>query len=144
MIVNREQLSKFLIEELYDITNNNYEESGHFEEPLDIDWNMYLSVGDMFTSIILRDEELVIKGILFFFVNTHPHIKTKLVAQQITFFIEKGYRRNSSLMIQYSENYFSERGVNFIRQSARYDSHFCKYLSQKGYTKEDITFLKRI
>lgn len=144
MIINREQLNKFLIEELTDITNKNYIESGHFEEPLDIDWDMYLSIGDVFNSIILRDNELVIRGILFFFVGVHPHIKTKLVAQQITFFIEKGYRQNSGLMIQYSENYFSERGVNFIRQSARYNSHFCKYLSQKGYTKEDITFLKRI
>ena len=48
MIINREQLNKFLIEELTDITNKNYIESGHFEEPLDIDWDMYLSIGDVF------------------------------------------------------------------------------------------------
>lgn len=138
-----EKLTKDLILEVEQILADNYEETKHFDEPLDIDWNMYLLI-PTFTCFILRNTDNRIVGILFFVVTSYPHLKELLMAQQVTFYIEPEYRMNAFKMLQISEQHMSDNNVNIIVQSARFDSRFGKLLEHKGYEPQDITFTKRL
>ncbi len=144
MKISVETLDFDLISDCTDIIDRNYLESGHQDDELDIDWDMYLSCGSNFLAIILREEDDNIVGVLFFILTTYPHIKTLNMAQQITYYIDPKFRNNSNAMIDFSEKFLEEIGVNYITQSARYDSNFCKTLIKKNYEKQDVTFTKRL
>lgn len=144
MNVFLEELDHNLIAEVDDIIQANYKETAHFDEALDIDWDMYLRCGDSFKAFTMRDNNFKVTGILFFLCYMYPHIKTMSMAQQVTFYVLPEYRRHSLTMIKYSEEYFRTTGVELILQSARHDTGFCSVLEAKGYKRTDVTFAKRI
>ncbi len=144
MMINLEQLNWNLINEVEHIIDDNYAETSHFHEPLDIDWNMYMMLDDVFKAFVMRNDNYRVVGILFFMVHAYPHIKSLLMAQQVTFYVEPKYRRHSLSIMKISEDYFKQLGVSIIVQSARYDTEFCNVLDAKGYQRADITYTKRI
>lgn len=144
MNINTEKLTKDLISEMSPILIRNYKESGHMIEDLDICWDSYLSVSSCFTCIIMRDDDAIISGILLFLISPYSHVKSLICAQQVTFFIDKLYRGSSRDMISFSEELFKSLGVDFIIQSARYNTHFCGTLGKLGYEPTDLAFMKRI
>ena len=139
-----ERLDNLLIAEIQEILKNNYAETAHFNIDLDINWDTYLLIGEAFYPIVMRNETNRIVGILFFLIDRYPHIQSLMMAQQITFFVEKEYRRYSLRLLKESENLLREIGIDLIIQSARYDSPLCKILEQKEYEKADLQFVKRI
>lgn len=142
--IRMERLTHFLIDEVQMILDDNYAETSQFHEPMDIDWSMYMAIEGMFKAFVMRNMNDRVVGILFFMVAPYPHIKTWLMAQQVTFYVEPEYRRHSLKMINFSEQYLSEIGVDIIVQSARYDTGFCKVLDSRGYERADITYTKRL
>lgn len=143
MIITLEKLDVPLIIEIENIINDNYAETAHFDIPLDIDWNTYLSIEDSFKAFVMRDDGAIV-GILFFVVAKYPHIRSLTMAQQVTFYVKPEYRKHSLKMIKESEVYFTDYGINLIIQSARYDSGFCKVLEAKNYEQSDVQYTKRI
>jgi len=144
VIIQVEKLDSYLIEECNSILKRNYAESGHLVEDLEISWNSYLKIGDAFVAIIMRDGASKIQGILFFLVSPYSHVVSIKSAQQITFYIEKEHRFYCKAMIEFSESFFMNEGVDLIIQSSRYEDAFCGVLSNMGYTPSDLTFMKRI
>lgn len=144
MNIKVERLTSELINECEPIVNRNHKETGQFIEDLNINWDAYLLMKDHFLAIIMRNEENKICGILFFIVSSYSHISNLIVAQQVTFFIDKQYRLYSIKMLKFSENLFENSHVDFILQSARYHTSFCSVLSKLGYEPSDLTFIKRI
>jgi hypothetical protein len=142
--ISIEILTEELILDITRIMKKNYSETKHFDIPLDIDWDFYLSLRKAFKAFIMRNMDDTIVGILFFITANYPHIKTLTMAQQVTFYVEPKYRRYSLEMISCSESYFTQVGINLIIQSARYKTGFCKVLEEKGYEPSDIAFIKRI
>lgn len=143
MIITLEKLDVPLIIEIENIINDNYAETAHFDIPLDIDWNTYLSIDNSFKAFVMRDDGAIV-GILFFVVAKYPHIRSLTMAQQVTFYVKPEYRKHSLKMIKESEVYFTDYGINLIIQSARYDSGFCKVLEAKNYEQSDVQYTKRI
>lgn len=143
IIVGLETLSHDLIMETEDIIAENYAETSHFHEPLDINWEMYMSLGVNFKAFTMRADGRIV-GILFFVTDRYPHIKTLMMAQQLTFYVIPEYRKHSLDMVKLSEDYFKAHGIDIIIQNARYDTGFCNVLDAKGYTRADITYTKRI
>ncbi len=142
-MIRCEDLTESLIKECTPILNQNHSETGQFEI-LDIDWDYYISLGERFIAFVLRDDKTKeIKGVLFFLIGTYPHDKSLVMAQQVTFYVDKKYRTQSLKMIRFSEVYFLG-WVDLILQSARVDSDFCKILGRIGYNKEDLTFSRRL
>lgn len=144
MKIEVEKLTDKLIKECDSILDENYRETGHFIEDLDVHWKSYLMLGDSFLPIVMRDKEDIIRGVLFFLVSPYSHITSLIVAQQITFFVNKRYRFYSIKMITFSEKLFESMNVDFIIQSARYHTKFCDILGRLGYAPSDLTFIKRI
>lgn len=144
MNIKVEKLTIDLIKECEPIIARNYKETGQFIEDLDINWNLYLSLDDLFIAIIMRNNENKIRGILFFIVSPYSHISYMIAAQQVTFYIDKHHRSNSVKMIAFSEKLFEDMNVDFIIQSARYNTNFCKTLGKLKYEPSDLTFIKRI
>lgn len=144
MNIKVEKLTVNLIKECEPILARNYKESGQFIEDLDINWNAYLLLDDLFVAIIMRNKENEICGILFFIVSSYSHISYLIVAQQVTFYIDKKFRSRSIKMINFSENLFDDMNIDFIIQSARYHTNFCKTLGKLKYEPSDLTFIKRI
>lgn len=142
-MISIEPLSIKLISEVEQIIDDNYAETAHFDIPLDIDWDSYLSFEDAFVAFVLRDKGEVV-GILFFIVAHYPHIKELLMMQQVTFYVKPDYRKHSLKMIKVSETYAEQNGIDLIIQSARFDSSFCKVLEKKDYEPADVTYVKRI
>ena len=144
MKISIEKLTEELIEECTPIIDRNYKETGHFIEDLDISWDHFLMLGDSFVCIIMRNDENKIVGILFFIISLYSHISYLLMAQQITFYVDKKYRFSSMRMLDFSEEFCKNNRVDFILQSARYGTKFCDTLKHKGYEPSDITFIKRM
>ncbi len=151
MILNIESLDESLIDELEDILEENYEESGqgknkNDDDELLIDWPFYLSMGDRFIAFILRDEDDndEIVGILFFITGMYPHNYNLAMAQQVTFYINKDNRSFSKYMMSMSEDVLSKQGVHIIIQSARAGTGFNNTLKAGGYELVDNTYMKRI
>ena len=142
--IKLERLDFHLIDEIQMILDDNYEETSQFHQPLDIDWGMYMAIEGMFKAFVMRNMNRRVVGVLFFMVAPYPHIKTWIMAQQVTFYVEPDYRRHSLKMLNYSEKYLTEIGVDIIVQAARYNTGFCKVLDSKGYERADITYTKRL
>jgi hypothetical protein len=143
VIVTLDRLSHDLIMETEDIIAENYAETSHFHEPLDINWDMYMALGVNFKAFTMRADGRMV-GVLFFAIDRYPHVKTLMMAQQLTFYVTPQYRKHSLEMIRLSEDYFKDHDIDIIIQNARYDTGFCNVLDAKGYTRADITYTKRI
>ena len=143
IMVSLEPLTHELIMETEDIIAANYGETAQFHQPMDIDWEMYMLLEEKFLAFTMRDEGFVV-GILFFAVDRYPHIKSWVMAQQLTFYVSPEYRRFSLQMVKLSEDYCKANDIDIIIQSARYDTGFCDVLDAKGYQRADITYTKRL
>jgi hypothetical protein len=143
IMIGYEPLTINLIMDTEDIIAANYEETSQFHHPMDIDWDMYKRLEDKFLAFTMRDDGFIV-GILFFAVDSYPHIKSWKMAQQLTFYVSPAYRRYSLQMIKLSENYCKANGIDIIIQSARYGTGFCNVLDKKGYERADITYTKRL
>ena len=139
-----EKFNRIFVQEIHLILEQNYKETAQFDEPLDIDWEAYLSAGDNMVAFVMRNEGSEIVGLLIFHLGWYPHIKTLIVAQQVTFYVMPEYRRHSLKLLKFSENYLKEHDIDIIVQSARCDSEFCNVLDAKGYARTDVTFTKRL
>lgn len=144
MNITIEKLTFALIEECEPLLSDNYKETGHLTESLDINWNAYLALGDAFVAFALRDSNNKLEGVLFFLVSPYSHIQSLIIAQQITFFINLKHRFFANHMLNLSEEHFADRGVDLIIQSARYGSKFEHLLTKKGYVATDVQFIKRL
>ncbi len=151
MILNIEKLDEVLIDELDDILEDNYKESGqgknkNNDDELIVDWPFYLSLDDRFVAFILRDEDDndKIVGILFFITGAYPHNFNLSMAQQVTFYIYKDFRSFSKYMMDMSESIFAKSGIQLIIQSARAGTGFNNTLKAGGYELVDNTYMKRI
>ena len=143
IVIKLEKLDRYLIDETEEIIDENYAETSQFHHPMDINWNMYMMLGDSFKAFVMRDGKKIV-GVLFFAVDQYPHSQTWLMAQQLTFYVTPNYRKHSLQMIKLSEDYFRDLGVDIVIQSARYDTPFCNVLDKKGYQRADITYTKRL
>lgn len=144
MNIQVEKLTLELTKECSPIIARNYKETGQFNEDLDIDWDAYLLLDDCFVAIIMRDKMKDICGVLFFIVSPYSHISYLVVAQQVTFYVDKQYRFYAIKMLKFSEIFLRNLHVDFILQSARYQTSFCDTLRKLEYEPSDLTFIKRI
>ncbi len=144
MTIRREKLTRDLILEMNPLLDSNYKETGHLYEKLDINWDAYMSVGDAFVAIILRDGSGKIKGLMLLLVSPYSYISSLIVGQQLTFYIEKDRRFFANHMLNYSEELMDKMGVDFIIQSSKYESKFSDMLIKKGYQPSDLQFIKRL
>ncbi len=141
--ISIEKLCPELIDEAKVIIDSNYYETSHFDIPLNIDWNTYLSIGNMLVPFILRADDSIV-GILFFVISDYPHSKDYVSAQQVTFYIKREYRMYSKDMIMASEQHFTKMGIDIIIQSSRYNTGFSNTLDKNGYERSDIMHIKRL
>ena len=137
-----DRLSEDLVPKIEALIEENHAVSGQFEE-LDMDWDTYLSLANNIVVIGLKDDGIYV-GILIFFIGPYPHNKNQLFADQLTYFIQRGYRDQAKKMLDLSETILASYGCEFVVQSARYGSRFGKSLELEGYEPLDIKYSKRL
>jgi hypothetical protein len=135
-------LDEDIIESIIPLIEENHAVTGQFEE-LDMNWDGYLQLADDILVIRLMEDEVCV-GVLIFLIGFYPHNQKQLFADQLTFFIQAEYRMQAIKMLQLSETFLKSRECEFVVQSARYGSKFCKTLEKIGYEPLDVKYSKRL
>lgn len=135
-------LNEEIVADIQPLLDENHAVSGQFET-LDIYWDLYLAMAAQIIVFRMKEEELTV-GVLIFFVGTYPHNKNETYAEQLTFYVQPEYRKDSLKLLNLSEKILPAHGCDFVVQSARVDTPFCKTLERSGYEPLDMKYAKRL
>ena len=136
-------LDESLIPIIEPLIEENHAVSGQFDE-LDLNWDMYLHNAKNIVVIRLQDDNDICVGVLIFVIGYYPHNKEQVFADQLTFFVQYEHRLHVKKMMDLSEGILESYGCEFVIQSARYGSKFCKTLVKEDYEPLDVKYMKRL
>lgn len=121
----------------------------HYEEltlnkdivKLDPDWDRYAAMehaGGFHVFTARLGDKLI--GYSAFFLNTHLHYKSLMVAQNDVFYIVENHRCGTAAMrlIRYSEDRLRELGAQKVIYHAKLANNFAPILLRMGYADEEV------
>ena len=146
MRIEAKQMTWEVSEQCRDIFEKNFAETGQFREEEDVNlaFQMIIDVDDEFVIFIIYNDDDIIVGVSMFYISQHTQLQHLMVADQITFFIEKGYRQYALSLLNATERYFKKHKVDIIQQGAIVGTKFGKLLSLKGYKPSVTMYAKRL
>ena len=142
MITYQEEAYSDCIEELKAIYPDHYEELAVEKSvPLEPDYQTYLhleKLGKISLITCRKDSELI--GYVMFFLNTHMHYKSCVVAHEDIYYLKKPYRKGriGIKLFQYAEQAMREKNVNRIVYGTKVyldNSKLFEYLGYRFYEK---------
>lgn len=117
------------------------------EVPLDMDWARYIEMEqkNVLHCITVRDDSKLI-GYFWFFVSTHLHNKSTLMAFEDVYFVAPEYRKGrvGLKLFQYAEVIMKSVGVVKSVMTTKTLVDHSKLFKYLGYTNTELCFTKII
>ena len=143
-----EEVNYELFEEILPLLEKHKEEISIFKDvPLDVDILKYIKmwVTDSFVFYSAREDGELI-GYSAYFISSHIHYKSLLVAQADVLFLKKSKRKGLTgvRLLKYSEDKLKELGVDKILQSTKVHYDLGNLLGRLGYEECDKIYVKEV
>ena len=137
-----------VINEIVPLLEEHYLEIAKYKDiPLKPDWDLYKKLDEtgimkLFTCRGDSDNALIGYGV--YFVKSHLHYSTCLIAQQDILFISKKYRGRGMHFINWCDSRLKEMGVQLTIQHIKADHNFGVALERVGYELMDLIYTRRL
>ena len=124
-------------------------EVAHFQDlmTLNVDDDIYrlLEAKDKLLIIGARDDGKLV-GYISIFINTHPHYKHLLFANEDVMFVVPEHRDSSTgiLLLKHAEKAMRGRGCHFFTVRTKVDHDHSLIFKRLGFTPIDHVFIKRL
>lgn len=148
MITYQEEKYNDCLEELKAIYPEHYEELALSKETdLDMDYETYKNLDKLGKICLItcrKDDELV--GYINFFISTHMHHKSCVVAHEDIYFVKKLYRKGriGIKLFQYAEEKMREKKINRIVYGTKIYQDNSKLFEYLGYTFFEKLYTKQL
>lgn len=145
-VLSRQKATKEFLAEIFPLLQKHYDEVAHFKDiPLDPDFDRYVKFEEigiirLFTA---RHFGRVI-GYACYFVNSNPHYKTSIQANQDVIFIDPAYRGFGKEFIDWCDEQLRLEGIQVVYQHVKAKHNFGPLLERLGYELVDHIYARRL
>lgn len=133
-----------IIDELAPLAVEHHTEVNVFDDtPLNINWDQYKKIRNMYLMATCRVGEDLIGWVGFFVYDHMRHIGYKM-AKEDWYYIQPKYRGNGigKALFKYAENVLRKGGVKRVMVSCKVDHDHTGMIESLGYTNHEINFTK--